>query len=64
MKKQCKEDISRSDFHPPLEYNEVVLIDEFDEDIEEELPFGFEDYLYEMMKENEYLKLSSGGGKN
>ena len=64
MKKQYKEDISRSDFYPTIEYNEVVLIDEFDEDIEEELPFGFEDYLYEMMKENEYLKLSSGGGKN
>ena len=58
MKKQYKEDISRSDFYPTIEYNEVVLIDEFDEDIEEDLPFGFEDYLYEMKKDNEYLKLS------
>jgi len=64
MKKQYKKDISRSDFYPTLEYNEVVLIDEFDEDIEEELPFDFEDYLYEMTKENEYLKLSCSGGEN
>ena len=64
MKKQYKEDISRYDFYPALEYNEVVLIDEFDKDIEGELPFDFEDHLYEMMKDNEYLKLSCSGGKN
>ena len=64
MEKQYKEDINRSDFYPTLGYNEVVLIDEFDEDIEENLPFDFEDHLYEMMKDNKYLKLSCSGGKN
>lgn len=64
MKKRYNEDISRSDFYPPLAYNEVALIDEFDEDIEGGLPFGFEDYLYEVAKEREYLNLSRGGDKN